>query len=194
MPRRLILASTSAARKALIERLGLPYDVESPFVNEARKPNEAPGDLATRLAIEKAQAIAVRHPDAIVIGSDQVACQGSELFGKPGSREAAIAQLQRLSGHAVDFLTAVALIVPGQAFPLVALEPFRVHFRKLSPAEITRYVDLDHPEHCAGAFKLEQRGILLFDRLEGNDYTALIGLPLIALARLLREAGVDPMG
>lgn len=172
----------------MLERLRLAFDVAAPDVDEARLPRETPLALVSRLAAAKAKAVAASHPDAWVIGSDQVAALGDSVLGKPGTREAAMAQLTAMAGRTVEFLTAVCLMHPdGRQFD--ALDITTVHFRLLDEVEITRYVDAEQPFDCAGSFKSEGLGITLFDSIESQDPTGLIGLPLIATARLLRQAG-----
>ncbi len=188
MPR-LILASTSAYRRALLERLGLPFDTARPDVDETPLSDETPQALAARLARAKADAVFdPGQPDTWVIGSDQVAELDEEPLGKPGSIARAEAQLRAMSGREVRFLTAVCLAGPGGR-RLEALDVTTVHFRPLSNGEIARYVDRERPLDCAGSFKSEGLGITLFEAIENRDPTALVGLPLIATARLLREAG-----
>lgn len=188
MPR-LILASTSAYRRALLERLGLPFDTARPDVDETPLSDETPQALAVRLARAKAEAVLdPGQPDLWVIGSDQVAELDEEPLGKPGSIARAEAQLRAMSGREVRFLTAVCLTGPGGR-RLEALDVTTVHFRPLSNGEIARYVDRERPLDCAGSFKSEGLGITLFEAIENRDPTALVGLPLIATARLLREAG-----
>ncbi len=184
----LILASTSPYRRELLNRLGLPFDVARPETDESPLPGESPEALAVRLSAAKAQAVASRHPEAWVIGSDQVAEFDGRPLGKPGGREPAIAQLASMSGRSVRFRTGLCLARAGHA-PLQALDTTTVRFRTLTPREIERYVDVERPFDCAGSFKSEGLGIALFDAIESQDPTALIGLPLIATARLLREAG-----
>ena len=183
----LVLASTSRYRRELLERLRLPFDVARPEVDETPRADEAPMALAARLAREKAAAVAARQPGAWVIGSDQCAELAGRPLGKPGRREAAIAQLQAMSGQAVRFHTAVCLRSGERE--LQAMDLTTVRFRPLSDAEIERYVDAEQPLDCAGSFKCEGLGISLFEAIDNRDPTALIGLPLIALSRLLREAG-----
>ena len=187
MPR-LILASTSIYRRELLERLRLPFETARPEVDENPRPGESPIALAERLAIAKAGAIAEREPAAFVIGSDQVAELDDRPLGKPGTRDGALAQLGAMSGRAVHFRTAVC-VRHGEHAPRLAIDTTTVRFRSLSSAEIERYVDAEQPLDCAGSFKSEGLGITLFDAIETIDPTALIGLPLIATARLLREAG-----
>ncbi|MFG6415774.1 Maf family nucleotide pyrophosphatase [Roseateles sp. DC23W] len=190
MPR-LILASTSRYRHELLSRLRLPFEAISPAVDEAALPGETPGALAERLALAKARAVAAAHPDAVVIGSDQVADLGGEAIGKPGSHEAAAAQLRRMSGREVVFQTAVAVVAPG----LAAIEraEVRVQVRELTDAAIEAYLRADEPYDCAGSAKVESLGIALLDAVESDDPTALVGLPLIRTCALLRRAGLEPL-
>ncbi|HET6435150.1 MAG TPA: Maf family nucleotide pyrophosphatase [Xanthomonadaceae bacterium] len=184
---RLVLASTSRYRRELLERLRLPFDVARPAVDETPLPGEAPAALAMRLARAKAEAVAAGG-DAWVVGSDQVAALGDDALGKPGSVEAAQEQLRRMSGRSVAFLTAVCLAHrDGRAWQ--ALDTTTVRFRTLSEEEIARYVAAERPLDCAGSFKSEGLGIALFEAIETVDPTALVGLPLIATAGLLRRAG-----
>ena len=183
----LILASTSRYRRELLARLRLDFAVDRPEVDESALPGEAPEALARRLAMAKAVAVATRWPSAWIIGSDQVADLGGRAIGKSGGRAAAIEQLRAMSGASVAFRTAVCVMRDGEQF--AELDTTRVHFRKLDPAEIERYVDAERPFDCAGSFKAEGLGIALFDAIESQDPTALVGLPLIATARLLRRAG-----
>lgn len=185
---RLVLASTSRYRRELLGRLRLSFDVARPEADETPRPGEAPATLAMRLAEAKAAAIARLDASAWVLGSDQVAELDGAPLGKPGGRDAAIAQLSSMSGCAVAFHTSVCLLREGGA-PLLAADLTRVHFRRLEAAEIARYVDAEQPFDCAGSFKSEGLGIALFEAIESSDPTALVGLPLIATARLLRQAG-----
>lgn len=182
---RLILASTSVYRRDLLARLGLPFETARPGTDETPEPGEAPHALAARLARAKAQALAA--PDAWVIGSDQVAELDGLPLGKPGTFEAAQAQLSAMSGRAVRFHTAVCLAGPAGLHE--ALDLTEVHFRALSAGEIDRYLQAESPLDCAGSFKCEGLGISLFEAIDNRDPTALVGLPLIATARLLRQAG-----
>jgi septum formation protein len=183
----LILASTSSYRRELLQRLRLPFDSVRPEVDETPHPDEQPAALATRLAAAKAAAVAALHPGAWVIGSDQVADLNGVALGKPGTRERAIAQLAAMSGQTVSFHTAVSLCRDGRHLP--ALDLTRVRFRDLDRAEIERYVDAEQPFDCAGSFKCEGLGISLFQAIDNRDPSALVGLPLIALSGLLRQAG-----
>jgi MAF protein len=189
----LILASGSTYRQSLLRRLRLPFSWEAPQVDESPEDGEKPAAMAVRLARKKAAAIAARHPDALVIGSDQVASLDGRLLGKPGTGERALAQLSACSGRCVTFDTGLCLWPPEDA-PRLTCVTTRVHFRELSQARLQRYVALDQPLDCAGSFKWESLGICLFRRLEGDDPTALEGLPLIALSGMLAELGVDPLG
>lgn len=187
MTRHLVLASTSRYRRELLERLRLPFDVARPDVDETPQPGEAPAALATRLADAKAAAVAATH-DAWVIGSDQVAELDGRPLGKPGDRANAAAQLAAMSGQTVVFHTALCLR-HGDGRRHAACDRTLVRFRTLDAGDIARYIDAEQPFDCAGSFKSEGLGITLFDAIETVDPTALIGLPLLATARLLREAG-----
>ena len=193
LPRPLILASTSRYRRELLERLRLPFDVGSPQVDETPHPSEMPRALALRLALAKAQAVAQTRPDAVVIGSDQVADLDGEPVGKPGTHDRAVVQLQRMRGRSVVFQTAVAVVCHASAFSASAVVPVTVRFRDYSDAEIERYLRLETPYDCAGSAKCETLGIALLDAIESDDPTALIGLPLIRTLALLRQAGIDPL-
>ena len=185
----LVLASTSRWRRQLLERLDTPFTAVAPDTDETARPGESAGRLATRLAHDKAAAVAARRPAALGIGADQLACRGTDLLGKPGTPEAAIAQLCASSGHEVTFLTAVALHGPAAGQVVGHLDVTRVLFRELERSEIERYVAREMPLDCAGSFRCEGLGISLFRRMESRDPTALIGLPLIWLAGALRRAG-----
>jgi septum formation protein len=187
----LILGSTSRYRRELLERLRLPFEVAKPEVDETPLPAEPPADLARRLALAKAQAVAARFPAAVVIGSDQVADLDGEPIGKPGTHERAVAQLRRMSGRTVIFQTAVAVVASG--FTGEFLSPVRVRFRTLDDIEIERYLRLEEPYDCAGSAKCETLGIALLEAIESDDPTALVGLPLIRTANLLRQCGLDPL-
>ena len=188
----LILASTSPYRRRLLERLRLPFTCIDPEIEESLQDGESPKARACRLATEKALLAAETLQDeAIVIGSDQVACLGSEILHKPGTPEAAIAQLTASSGQTVQFWTGVSLWTsPGEA-PTQRVVPCEVKIRELNADEISRYVALDQPLDCAGSFKWESLGITLFEAMRTDDPSALEGLPLITLSELLREAGVS---
>lgn len=189
----LILASTSRYRRELLQRLRLPFTVQAPHTDETPLPGEAPAALAMRLALAKAQAVADEHPGAIVIGSDQVADLHGEPIGKPGDFERAAQQLRRMSGQQVVFQTAVAVVRRDLGFAQALLAPVTVTFRPLSQAEIERYLHLDQPFDCAGSAKSESLGVALLERIDSDDPTALVGLPLMRTCHLLRQAGFDPL-
>ena len=189
-PRALILGSTSPYRRALLQRLRLDFTVAAPDVDETALPGEAPRDLALRLALAKAHAVAAHNPGAVVIGSDQVADLAGQPLGKPGTHERATAQLRQMRGHSVIFQTAVAVVCPETGFEQVDLAPVVVRFRELSDAEIERYLRAEQPYDCAGSAKSEGLGIALLDAIESDDPTALVGLPLIRVCRMLRAAGL----
>ncbi|MBV8125671.1 MAG: septum formation inhibitor Maf [Burkholderiaceae bacterium] len=192
-PPKLILGSTSRYRRELLERLRIPFEVCAPKVDETPLPGEFPAALAQRLALAKAQAVAAEHPDAIVIGSDQVADLQGESIGKPGTHEKARAQLRTMSGKTVVFQTAVAVVCAARSIALQDLAPVRVKFRPLSDVEIENYLLAEQPYDCAGSAKSEGLGICLLSAIESDDPTALIGLPLIRTARMLRQAGLDSL-
>ncbi len=196
---RLVLASSSRYRRALLERLalarlGIQPETEAPEIDESPRPGEAPATLVERLALAKAQAVAPRHPQALIIGSDQVASIDGQLLGKPGGRAACIAQLERLSGRQVCFLTGLCLLNASTGEAQTSCESFWVSFRPLSREQITAYVDYEQPFDCAGGFKSEGLGIALFSRLDGRDPSSLIGLPLMRLITMLERAGLDVLG
>jgi septum formation protein len=185
----LILASTSTYRRELLSRLGLEFEVQAPGIDETPAIGETPEGTAMRLALAKAVDVASQHPGAVVIGSDQVAESGGMRLDKPGNRENAIRQLTAVSGRSVVFHTAVAVVGPAGA-PVHALVPTTVRFRPLAQAAIERYVDRERPFDCAGSAKAEGLGIALIEGIGGDDPTALIGLPLIALTGLLAQHGI----
>jgi MAF protein len=189
---RIVLASGSPHRRALLERLRLPFGIESPDVDETPQPGETGTDLAARLALAKARAVAARHPDEalLVIGSDQVAELDATLFGKPGDRRTNIEQLRMSSGRSLDFHTGLALVDTATGVERIHVEPFRVRFRTLDDALIEAYVDAEQPFDAAGGFHCEGLGIVLFEALEGRDPNSLVGLPLIALVDALAGFGV----
>jgi septum formation protein len=189
--RKLILGSTSVYRRELLERLRLPFSVESPHVDETPLPFEAPAALAVRLAMAKAQAVARRFPEAVVIGSDQVADLNGLALGKPGNHARAALQLQQMSGQLVIFQTAIAVVCHATGFSQQALAAVKVTFRDLSATEIENYLQAEQPYDCAGSAKSEGLGIALLERIDNDDPTALVGLPLIRTAALLRAAGMD---
>ncbi|MDZ7853342.1 MAG: nucleoside triphosphate pyrophosphatase [Halomonas sp.] len=193
MPR-LILASGSRWRRQLLDRLEIPYAWESPDIDETPRPGEAPEALVHRLALAKAERLAERFPAHLIIGSDQVALFDGEILGKPGDEATARANLSRFSGHRVRFLTGLALLDTEQGHHRVCHETYDVVFRHLSEGEIARYVERERPLDSAGSFRMEGLGITLFEKLEGDDPNTLVGLPLIRLCEMLREAGLDPLG
>lgn len=188
---KIVLASTSLYRKQLLERFNLPFETTRPETDESAQRGESPTGLAERLARDKALAVAGLYPDALIIGSDQVAYAGDDIFGKPGTVDRAVAQLQQMSGREVVFHTSVALLNSRSGHMQCEGVATRVRFRTLSGDEIRRYVEIEMPLDCAGSAKSEGLGISLLDALSGDDPTALIGLPLIALARMLRAEGVQ---
>jgi septum formation protein len=190
-PPRLVLASTSRYRAELLHRLGVDFESQRPDVDEAPRPDESPVARAERLSIAKAVAVAANCPAALVIGSDQVAELDGHLLRKPGSVANASAQLAASSGRVVAFHTAVCVVDTRTGRQASHVDHTRVQFRSLSMAEIERYVARERPLDCAGSFKCEGLGISLFERIDSSDPTALIGLPLIALAQLLRAAGLS---
>jgi septum formation protein len=187
----LILASTSRYRRELLERLRLPFATVAPEVDETPYPGETPQQLACRLAMEKARAVAARHPQAVVIGSDQVADLDGQALGKPLVHDIAVQQLQRMQGQQVVFQTAVAVVCNARKFAQMDLAQVRVRFRALGADEIEAYLRAEQPYDCAGSAKSEGLGITLLDAIDNDDPTALIGLPLIRTCQMLRAAGVQ---
>lgn len=188
--RPLILGSTSVYRRELLQRLRLPFEVVAPDVDETPQAGERPPELARRLALAKAHAVAQRHPAALVIGSDQVADLGGEPIGKPGTHARAVEQLRRMRGRTVIFQTAVAVVCLETGFEQLDMAPVRVRFRDVSDAEIENYLRAETPYDCAGSAKSEGLGIALLASIESDDPTALVGLPLIRTTRMLRAAGL----
>jgi septum formation protein len=189
-PRRLVLASSSRYRKALLERLQLAFETAVPEVDERALPDEAPENTALRLAVLKAQAVRAHFPDALIIGSDQVAAMGAERFGKPGSHAEAVRQLRALSGRAVDFHTAVSLLDARSGALDSRLVACRVVFRDLDERRIEAYLQREQPYDTSASAKAESLGIALIARIETDDPSSLIGLPLIALTEMLERAGL----
>ena len=190
----LILGSTSRYRHELLSRLRTPFTVAAPDVDEMPQTGETPEALARRLALAKARAVAAQHPHAVVIGSDQVADLNGEPLGKPGNHARAVQQLQRMRGQTVVFQTAVSVVCQANGFEQTELAQIKVRFRDLSDAEIEAYLRAEEPYDCAGSAKSEGLGIALLDAIDNDDPTALIGLPMIRTARLLRAAGIDLLG
>lgn len=193
MTPRLYLASTSRCRAELLKRLGIPFAVEAPGVDENRLAGEKPTELALRLARAKAAAVAARHPDGWVLGSDQVAVCAGRVLGKPGDARQCREQLESSSGHSVEFHTAVVLHRVEPHYIREHVDKTIVRFRSITLSEIARYVELERPFDCAGGFRSEGLGIALFEAIESQDPSALIGLPLISVANALRDAGLDPL-
>lgn len=193
-PRELVLASTSAYRRALLQRLRLCFESAAPNADETALLGERPEQTAWRLSLDKARAVARRFPDALVIGSDQVAALGDERLGKPGNHANAVRQLRSLSGKAADFHTAVSLLDARSGEARSHIVPCRVVFRSLDQRQIENYLRLEQPYDCAGSAKSEGLGIVLIERIETEDPTSLIGLPLMALSTMLAQAGMPVLG
>ncbi|KXJ53727.1 MAG: septum formation inhibitor Maf [Colwellia sp. Phe_37] len=189
--KKLVLGSTSPFRKEILAKLNLPFDCAKPNIDESPLDNESAVALVERLAIEKAKAVACEFPDALIIGSDQVAICDGEILGKPHNFENAVKQLEKFSNKTVAFYTGLCVYDSGLDFTTALIEPFLVHFKTLSRAEIENYLHAEQPYNCAGSFKSEGLGICLFEKLEGNDPNTLIGLPLIKLVELLKQHGLD---
>ncbi len=189
----LVLASTSPFRREILQKLHISFESCSPEVDEQRFDGETPGALVARLAQAKAEAVAERFPDALIIGSDQVAVNGDEILGKPGTHEKAIEQLLASSGKEVTFFTGLALHNSSTGKTQVRVVPFHVHFRDLTRQQIENYLNVEKPYNCAGSFKSEGFGITLFSKLEGDDPNTLIGLPLIELVQMLESEGLYPI-
>jgi len=191
LPPKLILASSSKYRQNLLQRFVIPFACHAPDVDETCRNNESPAELAGRLAYQKAALVSAENPQAIVIGSDQVAVFEGRSIGKPGEHSVAKAQLLSFSGKVVEFLTAVSVQYADTGFAEFHLDSTRVCFRPLREDEVERYLEAESPYDCAGAFKAESLGITLFERIISDDPTALIGLPLIRTAAMLRRAGLN---
>ena len=187
---RLILASSSPFRRELLARLMIPFEVSVPDVDETVRPGELPQALVERLAIAKAQAVVAKHPQALVIGSDQVAVHAGEIVGKPHAHERAVAQLTAASGKTVMLYTGLALVNAATGCIQSEVVPYRVVFRSLTPEQIENYLRKEQPYHCAGSVKSEGLGVALLERFEGEDPATLIGLPLIRLIRMLEHEGL----
>lgn len=187
----IVLGSTSPFRKAILDKLNISFQTDKPEVDETPLENETAIELVERLAVLKAEAVAQRWNDALIIGSDQVALFEGEILGKPHSHENAVKQLTRFSGNKVTFLTGLAVIDTQAGKTQSLVEPFEVHFKQLTESDIESYLHAEKPYNCAGSFKSEALGICLFEKLVGEDPNTLIGLPLIKLVRLLKEFGYD---
>lgn len=190
MIKKLILGSTSPFRKELLERLNLKFSTDKPEIDETPLSHESPTDFVKRMSLQKAQAVAKRHPDALIISSDQCSILNNEIRGKPGNHENAVKQLSDSSGQRVSFLTGLCLYDTSDDTYQLDLVPFHVDFRQLSQQEIESYLLAEKPYFCAGSFKSEGLGTTLFKRLQGDDPSALIGLPLIRLCEMLRNKGI----
>lgn len=188
---KLILASSSRYRRELLSRLMVPFDVDAPDIDETPRPAESPEQLVERLAVAKARVVAERHPDALVIGSDQVAVHDREIVGKPLTHDRAVEQLRMASGKAVMLYTGLALINAATGRVQSEVVPFRVLFRRLNDDQIERYLRKEQPYHCAGSVKSEGLGVALLERFEGDDPATLIGLPMIRLIRMLENERFD---
>ncbi|MDZ7663054.1 nucleoside triphosphate pyrophosphatase [Thiohalophilus sp.] len=189
MSNKLVLASTSPFRKAILEKFGVPFDTASPEVDETARASESAEQLVERLAEAKARAVADQFPDALIIGSDQVAVIDDTILGKPGDHARAVEQLRAASGQTVTFLTGLCLYNSTTDHAQCDVVPFKVHFRQLNDSQIENYLQKEQPYNCAGSFKSEGLGIALFEKLEGDDPNTLIGLPLIRLIRMLDQEG-----
>ncbi|MBY4677172.1 Maf family protein [Marinobacterium arenosum] len=187
----LVLASSSPFRRAILDKLQLRYETCAPEIDETARPDETPAELVERLATEKAQAVAQQYPDALIIGSDQVAVLDGEIIGKPLTHERAVKQLHNASGRKVSFLTGLTLLNAQTGRVQSEVIPFKVQFRGLNERMIENYLRAEEPYQCAGSFKSEGLGIALFDRLEGEDPNTLIGLPLIRLVRMLENEDIQ---
>ena len=187
----LILGSSSPFRAELLNKLNLPFTIASPDIDETALENETPNALVKRLAEQKANAIATQNPNALIIGSDQVATLNGNIIGKPGNHENAVEQLRAASGQTIQFLTGLALFNSGTGRMQSLVEPFEVTFKTLSDEQIEFYLEIEQPYQCAGSFKSEGFGISLFKHLRGDDPNTLIGLPLIQLITLLHNEGID---
>ena len=189
----LILASSSPYRREILDKLGLPFVCHSPNIDESAHNDETPSQLIKRLALEKAKIIADQHPNALVIGSDQVAVLDSKIITKPIDHQNAVQQLTSCSGREVVFLTSLCLFNSSTQRYQLTIEPFTVEFLPLSATQIEHYLNKEKPYNCAGSFKSEGLGITLFKRLQGNDPNSLVGLPLIELTKMLRQENIEPL-
>lgn len=187
----LVLGSTSPFRKTILEKLQLPFHCAKPNIDETEEENECPQVLVERLAIEKAKAVRKEYPNALIIGSDQVAVCEGEILGKPHNFDNAVVQLSKFSGKSVAFYTGLCVYDSEKEKAISLVEPFTVHFNQLSQEDIKNYLNAEQPYNCAGSFKSEGLGICLFSKLEGDDPNTLIGLPLIKLVALLKQQGID---
>lgn len=188
----LLLASSSPYRAEMLAKLRIPFTQAAPDIDETPRTNETPSDYVLRLSVEKARALQAEHPEHWIIGSDQTCVVDGKPVGKAGQSDKAVAQLKQVQGRKITFLTGLCLLSPqGREYTLV--EPFEVHFHDLSEGVLKRYVEIEQPLDCAGSFKVEGLGITLFSALSGRDTNSLVGLPLIGLCELMREAGLEPL-
>lgn len=192
-PPHILLASSSPYRRKLMEKLGLKFDWAAPEIDETPLPNEPPSQLVGRLAEQKARKLANTHPNHLIIGSDQVACIGNLILGKPNSHTNAVTQLKNCRQQEVTFMTGLCLLNPTTNNIQISIESYKVKFRQLTETQIENYLQREQPYDCAGSFKSEGLGICLFERFQGDDPNTLIGLPLIALTRMLISEGIDPL-
>jgi septum formation protein len=190
LQKKLILGSASKPRQMLLQRLQIPFEIASPDIDETPLPTESPMDLVTRLAVEKAQAVAKSFPDALIIGADQVGVLDDVILGKPLTHENAVAQLLKASGKRMRFYIGLCLLDAEKQSQQIAMEEFDVIFRPLTQEMIENYLQKEQPYQCAGSCKAEGLGITLIEEFQGKDFTALIGLPLIRLTRMLESAGI----
>lgn len=189
----LVLGSSSRYRKQLLDKLGIPFTQDSPDIDETPQADESAAALVERLAVDKAKALADKHPNSLIIGSDQVATFSGRIIGKPHTKDNAKSQLMQFSGQSVTFLTGLCLYNSQTGEHQSLVEPFQVYFKELTEHQIERYIELEQPLDCAGSFKSEGLGITMFSQLEGRDPNSLIGLPLIALTEMLINEGMDPL-
>lgn len=187
----LILGSTSIYRRELLERLKIPFRVVAPDIDETPYEDETPQQLVARLALEKAQSVAINNPGSLVIGSDQVAVHGGKIVGKPHSHDRAMEQLREANGKQITLYTGLSLVHADSGEELTEVIPFQVLFRQLTEQQLESYLHKEQPYHCAGSVKSEGLGIALLERFEGEDPNTLIGLPLIRLIRMLEHFGIN---
>ncbi|WP_018150019.1 Maf family nucleotide pyrophosphatase [Leeia oryzae] len=190
----LVLASTSPYRKELLQRLGLPFEVAGPHIDETPLPGEGPAETADRLAVQKARAVAAKFPGALIIGSDQVALLGDEQLGKPGTHDRAVLQLQKMRGKTLTFHTALALLDTRTDSCQQIVVPYHIKMRDYSDELIEAYLRAEQPYNCAGSAKTEGMGVILMEWMRGDDPSAIIGLPLMALTDMLIKVGMPPLG
>lgn len=193
-PTELILASSSPARQTLLRQLGLPFTTVAPNINETPLPDESIAQLVIRLARDKANAVAIKHPNAVIIGADSIGILNNQILAKPMTHEKAIEQLEACSGKSMTFFTGLCVLDSKSNRALTYVSELEVYFKTLTPSMIEGYLNRDKPYQCAGSIKIEQLGISLIEKVRGDDYTAIIGLPLMKLSSFLQEVGMDPLG